>query len=68
VDSNFGFREALLSPTARPWSRRLVRRGAGFRVDTLVQIDAAHLVPVCGVSGVIVYSIRLSSPFPLEVA
>jgi hypothetical protein len=45
-----------------------VRRGAGFRVDTLVQIDAAHLVPVCGVSGVIVYFIRLSSPFPLEVA
>jgi|SRR6516164_8354329 hypothetical protein len=42
VDSNFGFREALLSPTARPWSRRLVRAGAGFRVDTLVQIDATH--------------------------
>ena len=58
VDSNLGFRDPLLSPTARPWSRRLLRRGAGFRVDTLVQIDAAHLVSVCGVSGVIVYSIR----------
>jgi hypothetical protein len=45
-----------------------VRRGAGFRVDTLVQIDAAHLVSVCGVSGVIVYSIRLFPPFPLEIA
>jgi len=26
VDSNFRFRDALSSPTARPWSRRLIRR------------------------------------------
>ena len=25
VDSNFRFRDALSSPTARPWSRRLIR-------------------------------------------
>ena len=49
-------------------SKGAIQCGAGFRVDTLVQIDAAHFVPVCGVSGVIVYSIRLFPPFPLEVA
>jgi hypothetical protein len=26
VDPNFRFRDALSSPTARPWSRRLIRR------------------------------------------
>ena len=49
-------------------SKGAIQCGAGFRVDTLVQIDAAHFVPVCGVSGVIVYSIRLFPRFPLEVA
>jgi len=47
-------------------SKGAIQYGAGFRVDTLVQIDAAHFVPMCGVSGVIVYSIRLFPPFPLE--
>jgi hypothetical protein len=34
------------------------QRGAGFRVDPLVQVNAARTsAPACGVSGVMLYSI-----------